>query len=143
MIETVLGFFEGRMIGVAGVFAILAIAILFSKNRLAINFRIVLSAFALQAAIALFVLRTPFGIEFIKTLSTGVTTILSYAKEGIGMIFGGLAGDDYGTVFAIHVLPVIIFFSALMSVLYHMRIMQAVVAGVGGFFEHSRRHASG
>ena len=133
MIETVLGFFQGRMIGVAGVFAILAIAVLFSKNRLAINFRVVLSAFALQTAIALFVLRTPFGVDFIKTLSAGVTTILSYANEGIGMIFGGLAGDDYGTVFAIHVLPVIIFFSALMSVLYHMRVMQAVVAGVGGF----------
>ena len=49
------------------------------------------------------------------------------------MIFGGLAGDSFGTVFAIHVLPVIIFFSALMSVLYHLRIMQAIVAGVGGF----------
>ncbi len=133
MIETVLGFFQGRMIGVAGIIAIFAIAIVFSKNRLAINLRIVLSAFALQAAIAFLVLRTPFGVDFIKGLSTGVTIILSYAKEGIGMIFGGLAGDDYGTVFAIHVLPIIIFFSALMSVLYHMRVMQAIVAGVGGF----------
>lgn len=133
MIETFLGFFEGRMIGVAGILVILGIAILFSKNRLAINPRVVLSAFALQVAIALLVLRTPFGVGFIKELSSGVTVILSYANEGIGMIFGGLAGDDYGTVFAIHVLPIIIFFSALMSVLYHMRIMQAVVAGVGGF----------
>ena len=133
MLETVLGFFQGRMIGVAGVFVILAIAILFSKNRLGINFRVVVSAFALQAAIAVFVLRTPFGVDFIKALSTGVTTILSYANEGISMIFGGLAGDSFGTVFAIHVLPVIIFFSALMSVLYHLRIMQAIVAGVGGF----------
>ena len=133
MLETLLGFFQGRMIGVAGVFVILAIAILFSKNRLGINFRVVVSAFALQAAIAVFVLRTPFGVDFIKALSTGVTTILSYANEGISMIFGGLAGDNFGTVFAIHVLPVIIFFSALMSVLYHLRIMQAIVAGVGGF----------
>lgn len=133
MVETFLDFFQGRAIGFAGVAAILVIAIIFSKNRLAINFRIVLSAFALQAAIAYFVLRTPFGVDLIKGLSTGVTTVLSYANEGIGMIFGGLAGDDYGTVFAIHVLPIIIFFSALMSVLYHMRVMQAIVAGVGGF----------
>jgi len=133
MIETVLGFFQGRAIGFAGIGAILFIAFLFSKNRFAINYRIVLSAFALQAAIAFLVLRTPFGVGFIKTLSGGVTTILSYANEGINMIFGQLAGDQFGTVFAIHVLPIIIFFSALMSVLYHMRIMQAIVAGVGGF----------
>ncbi len=133
MVETFLGFFQGRAIGFAGVAAILLIAIVFSKNRLAINLRIVLSAFALQAAIGYFVLRTPFGVDLIQGLSTGVTAVLGYAKEGIGMIFGGLAGDDYGTVFAIHVLPIIIFFSALMSVLYHMRVMQVIVAGVGGF----------
>lgn len=131
--ETVLGLFEGRAIGVAGVLAILMIAIIFSKNRFKINLRIVASAFALQVAIAFLVLRTPFGVDFIKGLSTGVTIVLGYANAGIGMIFGQLAGDQFGTVFAIHVLPIIIFFSALMSVLYHMRVMQAVVAGVGGF----------
>lgn len=132
MIETVLGFFQGRAIGVAGIFVILAIAFLFSKNRFQINLRIVASAFALQAAIAFLVLRTPFGVDFIKNLSGGVTLILGYANAGIQMIFGGLAGDQFGTVFAIHVLPIIIFFSALMSVLYHLRVMQFVVAVVGG-----------
>lgn len=135
MIEATLGFFQDRAIGFAGIGVIFAIALLFSKNRLGVNLRIVACAFALQVAIALFVLRTPFGVEFIKTLSLGVTIVLGYANAGIGMIFGQLAGDQFGTVFAIHVLPIIIFFSALMSVLYYLRIMQAVVAGVGGLLQ--------
>ncbi|MEO1251770.1 MAG: nucleoside transporter C-terminal domain-containing protein [Pseudomonadota bacterium] len=130
--DAILGWVDGRATGLAGVGAILAIALVFSKDRMAINLRIVLCAFALQVAIAFFVLRTPFGVQFIKALSFGVTTVLGFANEGIRMIFGELSGDQFGTVFAIHVLPVIIFFSALMSVLYHMRIMQMVVAGVGG-----------
>ncbi|MEM8770928.1 MAG: NupC/NupG family nucleoside CNT transporter [Pseudomonadota bacterium] len=135
MIDAVLEFFQGRAAGVVGIFALLGIAVIFSKHRTAINFRIVLSAFALQTAIAFLVLRTPFGVSFIKSLSLGVSTVLGYANAGIGMIFGQLSGDQFGTVFAIHVLPIIIFFSALMSVLYHLRIMQIVVAGVGGFLQ--------
>lgn len=133
MLENVFGSLGGNAIAFVGIAVIFAIAFAFSTNRFGINLRIVLSAFALQAAIAFLVMRTPIGVGLIKDLSTGVTLILGYANAGIGMIFGQLAGDQFGTVFAIHVLPLIIFFSALMSVLYHMRIMQMVVAGVGGF----------
>lgn len=126
---------HGRVIGLIGVAAILLIAILFSKNRRAINLRIVVSAFALQFAVAIFVLYTSIGKDVIATMSGGVTAVLGFANAGIAMVFGQLSGNQFGTVFAIHVLPIIIFFSALMSVMYHLRIMQVVVAGVGGFLQ--------
>ena len=107
----VMDFLQGRMVGLLGVVAILAIAIIFSKKRGSINYRIVLSAFALQVAVALFVLKTPVGQGVIAGLSNGVTSVLGFANAGIGMVFGQLAGDNFGTVFAIHVLPIIIFFS--------------------------------
>jgi len=126
---------HGRVIGLIGVAAILLIAVLFSKNRRAINLRIVISAFALQFAVAIFVLYTSIGKDVIATMSGGVTAVLGFANAGIAMVFGQLSGNQFGTVFAIHVLPIIIFFSALMSVMYHLRIMQVVVAGVGGFLQ--------
>ncbi len=126
---------EGRFVGLLGVVAIIMIAVIFSRNRRAINLRIVLSAFGLQVAVAFFVLYTTVGKNVIGGMSQGVSNILGYANAGIEMVFGGLAGDSFGTVFAIHVLPIIIFFSALMSVLYHLRIMQVIVAGVGGFLQ--------
>lgn len=127
--------FQGRMIGLLGVVAIITIAVIFSKNRRAINLRIVLSAFALQVAVALFVLNTSIGKDVIGGMSLGVSSILGFANAGIGMVFGQLAGDNFGTVFAIHVLPIIIFFSSLMAVLYHLRVMQMIVAGVGGLLQ--------
>lgn len=133
--ESVLQLIRDRAIGLAGIAAILLIAVLFSKNRRAINLRIVASAFALQFAIALFVLHTSIGKSVLGGMSEGVTAILRFANAGIGMVFGQLAGNQFGTVFAIHVLPIIIFFASLMSVLYYLRIMQAVVAGVGGFLQ--------
>ncbi len=126
---------EGRFIGLIGVVVIILIAVIFSRNRRAINFRIVLSAFGLQVAVAFFVLYTSIGKTIISAMSLGVTNILGYANDGIDMVFGELAGDSFGTVFAIHVLPIIIFFSALMAVLYHLRVMQVIVAGVGGFLQ--------
>lgn len=131
----ILELLQGRFIGLLGVLAIFAIALIFSRNRRAINFRIVLSAFALQVAIAFFVLYTSVGKSVIGGIAQGVNSILGFANAGIGMVFGQLAGDSFGTVFAIHVLPIIIFFSALMSVLYHLRVMQVIVAGVGGFLQ--------
>lgn len=123
---------SGNFIGIAGMALILGIAYLLSTNRKAINFRIVGAAFALQIAIASFVLYFDAGKQVIESLSTGVQAVIDYSNEGINMVFGPLANLPSGVVFAINVLPVIIFFSALMSVLYHLRIMQWVVKIVGG-----------
>ncbi len=122
----------GNFIGIAGMAVIIGIALLFSSNRKAINLRIVGAAFALQIAVAAFVLYLDVGKRAIESLSTGVQAVIDYSKEGIGMVFGPLANVPEGRVFAINVLPVIIFFSALISVLYHLKIMQWVVKLVGG-----------
>jgi CNT family concentrative nucleoside transporter len=122
-----------NLIGILGIIVILIIAVAFSSNRKAIHLRVVIAAFALQAAIAAFVLYFEAGRAAIRGLSTGVLAIISYSKAGIDMVFGPLADTDVvGFSFAINVLPIIIFFAALMSVLYHLRIMEWLVRLVGG-----------
>ena len=122
-----------NLIGIVGVIVILGIAVLFSSNRKKINLRVVGAAFALQTAIAAFVLYFDTGRAAIRGLSTGVLAVIGYSKAGIDMVFGPL-GDSgvIGFSFAINVLPIIIFFAALMSVMYHLRIMEWVVKLVGG-----------
>ncbi len=145
----------GNYIGILGIVVILGIAYAFSSNRKAINFRVVGAALALQASIAAFVLYFDWGRKVISFLSEGVLAIIGYSRAGIDMVFGpladihvptrGLLAGEYGlesTVaasdgmiafsFAINVLPIIIFFAALMSVLYHLRIMEWLVKIVGG-----------
>lgn len=123
---------SGSLIGLAGIAVILGAAYLFSSNRRAINLRVVGAAFALQVAIAAFVLYFDWGKRTIETISFGVQAVIDYSGAGIEMVFGSLASMSDGVVFAVNVLPVIIFFSALMSVLYHLKIMQWIVKIVGG-----------
>jgi len=123
-----------NFIGIAGIAVILGIAVLFSSNRKAINLRIVAAAFALQVVIASLVLYWDKGRDAIKWLSNGVMAIIGFANDGIDMVFGPLANTEViGFSFAINVLPIIIFFSALMSVLYYLRVMEWIVKLVGGF----------
>ena len=125
---------SGNLIGILGIAAILGIAVLFSTNRRAINLRIVGAAFALQVVIATIVLYWDKGRAGIEWLSNGVMAVIGYSKAGIDMVFGPLADTNIiGFSFAVNVLPIIIFFSALMSVLYYLRIMEWVVKIVGGF----------
>ncbi len=122
-----------NLIGIFGVIAILAIALAFSSNRRAIHLRVVGAAFVLQAAMAAFVLYSAWGRKTIDALSDGVLAVIGFSKAGIDMVFGPLADvNNVGFSFAINVLPIIIFFAALMSVLYHLRIMQWLVRFVGG-----------
>ena len=123
-----------NLIGLVGIVVLLAIAFLFSSNRKAINLRIVAAAFALQVAVAVFVLYSDWGSAAIDSMSTGVQAVIDFSQAGIDMVFGPLADvDKIGFSFAVKVLPIIIFFSALMSVLYHLRVMEWVVKLVGGF----------
>ena len=117
--------------GILGVAVILAIAVIFSTNRRAIRLRIVVAALAMQAALAALVLYLPAGRAVLSAMSTGVEALISYSSAGISMVFGPLA-TNVGFSFAINVLPIIIFFSSLMAVLYHLRIMQPIVAWGGG-----------
>ena len=106
-----------------------------SSNRRAINWRIVLSAFLLQLLFGAFVLYVSFGKAFLETLANGVLAVLSSAESGIRFLFGDYAIDGPEFVFAIQVLPIIVFFASLISVLYHLGIMERIVKIIGGFIQ--------
>jgi CNT family concentrative nucleoside transporter len=122
-----------NLIGIAGVVVILGIAFAFSSNRKAINLRIVGAAFGLQVVVAALVLYWDRGQSAIKAMKDGVMAVIGFSQAGIDMVFGPLADTEViGFSFAINVLPIIIFFSALMSVLYYLRVMEWIVKIVGG-----------
>lgn len=124
------------LIGLLGIMVILGIAVALSNNRRAIRLRVVGAAFALQAAVAVLVLYVPAGKAVIETMALGVSALLGYAGEGTRLIFGKLASDPvFGSAFAFSALPVIIFFAALVAVLYHLGIMQFIIRWVGGGIE--------
>ncbi|MGK6318550.1 NupC/NupG family nucleoside CNT transporter [Sphingomonas sp. DT-204] len=123
------------LIGLAGILVILGLAVLLSTDRRAIRPRVVGAAFALQAGIAVLVLYVPWGKAVLEFLSGGVANLLSYANAGTSFLFGKLADDPLGKNFAIQALPVIIFFAALVSILYYLGIMQLVVRWIGGAIE--------
>ena len=93
------------------------------------------AAFALQAGFAALVLYVPAGNRLLQGIAAGVAALLSYAGKGTEFLFGKLATDDLGQNFAIQALPVIIFFAALISVLYYVGIMQLVIRWIGGGLE--------
>lgn len=120
---------------ICGVVVLLALAVALSTNRAAINKRTVASAFALLATVAGLVLFFPIGKEFLDAVGAAVQYVINYSNEGISFLFGELVTDKVGFVFALRILPVIIFFSALMAVLYYLHIMQWVVRIIGGAFQ--------
>lgn len=120
------------MVGIFGIVALFAIAVLLSDNRKAINLRTVGGAFAIQTGLAALVLYVPLGKEVLAAIAYGVQQVIDYADVGVKFLFGELASDKLGFIFAVKVLPIIVFLSAFMSVLYYMGIMQKVVGVLGG-----------
>ncbi|MDG2400967.1 MAG: nucleoside transporter C-terminal domain-containing protein, partial [Akkermansiaceae bacterium] len=119
---------------IVGVIFLLALGYLCSSNRKAISWRTVGGAFLMQVILAVFVLRTPLGVKALQWLTIRVSDLIGAGEEGISFLFGQLSdsGGGVGGVFAFKVLPVIIFFSSLIAVLYHLRVMQLVILLVGG-----------
>ncbi|EGR2535652.1 NupC/NupG family nucleoside CNT transporter [Vibrio cholerae] len=122
----------GVMSSLLGMGAILLVAWLFSTNRKNINLRTVSLALLLQIFFALLVLYVPAGKEALNRVTGAVSQLINYGQDGIGFVFGGLANGSVGFVFAINVLGIIIFFSALISGLYHLGIMPKVINLIGG-----------
>ncbi|WP_373182951.1 NupC/NupG family nucleoside CNT transporter [Halomonas campaniensis] len=121
------------LMSLVGMVTLIAIALIFSTDRRAIRLRTVGGAFAIQAGIGAFVLYVPFGQAVLQAISSAVSQVVLYANDGIDFLFGGLADvESVGFVFAIKVLPVIIFFSSLIAVLYYLGIMQWVIRLLGG-----------
>ena len=123
----------GILGSVLGIVVLLIIAVLFSNNRKAINLRTVLGALAIQIGFAALILYVPFGRDALQATANGVSNVIAYGNEGINFVFGGLADpSNVGFIFAVKVLPIIVFFSGLISVLYSLGIMQVVIKVIGG-----------
>ncbi|GDY27096.1 MULTISPECIES: NupC/NupG family nucleoside CNT transporter [unclassified Agarivorans] len=128
---------NSTVMSLVGVLALLGIAFLLSDNKKRINKRTVLGAFAIQAGFGAFVLYLPFGQDVLAAVSGGVQSVIDSAQAGINFLFGGLGtnamfSNGVGFVFAIRVLPIIVFFSSLIAVLYYLGIMQKIILVIGG-----------
>jgi len=140
-----------RLMGLVGMATMLGIAVLLSYDRKRINWRLVASGLGIQAVFGVIVLKTDLGRRFFATVGDGITGLLRFQEQGARFVFGnlvqsnvpvGVAGANgsldtaagmvanTGAFFAFNVLPTIIFFSALMSVLYYLNVMQVVVKGI-------------
>ncbi|MEH8253609.1 NupC/NupG family nucleoside CNT transporter [Aeromonas veronii] len=121
--------------GFLGMAVLILIAVLASTNRRAIRLRTVGLALALQVAIGALVLYVPLGRRALEGMAHGVDAVLASGKAGIHFLFGNLVNfsvDGIGFVFALNVLPLVVFFSALIAVLYYLGIMQVVIRFIGG-----------
>ncbi|MDR0734615.1 MAG: NupC/NupG family nucleoside CNT transporter [Elusimicrobiota bacterium] len=113
---------------ILGLFAFPAIAYALSTNRKAVNWRTIGSAFAMQLIFALLILKTSQGRSVFNYLNDVILKLLGFQQAGAEMVFGKLASPDtLGFLFAFQVIPTIIFFSALMGLLYYLGIMQKIV----------------
>lgn len=123
------------VMGLAGVAAILAVAVALSSDRRAIRLRVVGAAFLLQAGVAALVLYVPAGRAAIGGAAHGVDVLLGFSKAGTSMVFGGLDKVNGVASFAFNVLPIIVFFAALVGVLNYFGVLQLIVRYGGGFLQ--------
>lgn len=126
-----------RLTGLIGIVLIVLIAFLMSNNRKAINYKLVLSGLGIQTLLALFILRVPFGQKMFAALGAAVTKVLDFSNKGADFVFGILVngkrldevfGMGSGFIFIFKIMPTIIFVSVLVSIAYHIGLMQRVVS---------------
>lgn len=127
------------LMSLVGMAVLILIAVLLSSNFRAINIRTVVGAFIIQVGVGALVLYVPIGRRILGGMSEGVANVIAYGNSGISFMFGGLVSDKMfevfgggGFIFALRVLPVIVFFSSLIAVLYYLGIMQIVIKVLGG-----------
>ncbi len=120
------------LMSLVGMTVLIALAMLLSNNRKKINRRTIVLAFSLQATIAALILYVPKGRDILDKVVLGVQHVIDYGDVGTKFVFGEHTKEILGFTIALNVLPVIVFFSALMSTLYYLGIMQKVVSVIGG-----------
>ncbi|ERF79633.1 hypothetical protein N561_00215 [Gallibacterium anatis 12656/12] len=130
------------LMSIIGIVVLLTIAFLLSNNRKAISLRTVGGAFLIQIGIGALVLYSELGRQALLGAAEAVNKVIAYGNEGISFLFGGLVSDKMfelfgggGFIFAFRVLPAIVFFASLISVLYYLGIMQWVIRLIGGFLQ--------
>jgi CNT family concentrative nucleoside transporter len=150
-----------RLRSVLGLLALTGIAWLMSIDRARVAWRVVAWGISLQLLFALFILKTPVGVSIFETMNVVIVALLGFTVDGARFLFGNLvyntvpvgAGDpgqgaftempgmvaNTGGFFAFNVLPTIIFFSSLMTILYHLGIMQLAVKGVAWVMQRTMK----
>jgi len=118
-----------QLISLLGIFVMIGIAVLISRDRKNIKWKAVLAGLGLQFLFALIVLKTEPGRVFFSAINSIVVQLLNFTTKGSAFVFGNLVTDmkSFGFIFAFQVLPTIIFFSSFMSILYYLGIMQKIV----------------
>ena len=117
--------------GIFGLAVLISVAVAFSGNRKAVDWKQVLAGIGLQVVFAIIVILVPGGREFFDIISRVFVKVIDFAMVGGEFIFGGLSdAEQFGFIFVFQVLPTIIFFASLMSVLYHIGFMQKIVQGM-------------
>ena len=114
--------------GILGLFVLISILLALSSNRKLISWKLILSALILQFVFAFSILKIPIIAGFFETISKIFVVILNFTKQGSGFVFGNLLDtSSFGFIFAFQILPTIIFFSALTSLLFYLGVLQKVV----------------
>ena len=127
------------LISLLGIGILFGLGILLSFGRHQINWRTVGFALLLQFALGGISLYFPLGVAVLEAISNAVSTVLNNAQDGIDFVFGSIGAFEMGFIFAFHVLPVIVFFSSLVSVLYHLGIMGWLIRIIGGALQRLLR----
>jgi concentrative nucleoside transporter, CNT family len=136
-----------RFTGIIGIILILALAYLWSNNRKAINYRLVITGLLLQLVLAVFILKVPIGQEIFYWLGKAINKLLDFSKEGANFVFGDLTkvtqilpeGVVKSGIFLFILLPTIIFVCVLVAMAYHVGLMQRVVAVIARFVHWAMR----
>jgi CNT family concentrative nucleoside transporter len=137
----------GRFTGIFGIIIILGLAFLWSNNRRAINYRLVITGLALQLALAVFILKVPIGQEIFFWIGKAINKLLDFSKEGALFVFGDLTkvtqilpeGIVKSGIFLFILLPTIIFVCVLVAMAYHIGLMQRIVAAIARFVHWAMR----
>lgn len=118
-----------KFVGILGLIILLGIAYLLSNNKKAINWKLVGIGVSLQIIFALLILKVPAGRIVFEYVGGLVSKLLEFTGDGAAFLFGDLVNSNkFGSIFAFQVLPTIVFFSAFMSILYYLGIMQAIIS---------------
>jgi CNT family concentrative nucleoside transporter len=122
---------ESLFRGALGIFSLLIIAFLFSRDRKGIDWKLVVKGLGIQLLFAILILKVPFVYSMFSFIAKGFTKIIDFTNKGSEFLFGNLMdySESWGYIFAVQVLPTVIFFSALTSLFYYWRILPRIVYG--------------
>ena len=119
------------VLNLIGIIVVLTICWLFSRNRRAVNWKMIVKALLIEFIIAFFVVKIPFGKKIITLISNGLTMLINCGSEGLSFVFGDLYDSSKLSVFIIQSLGTIIFISALVGALYYLGVIGFIVKWIG------------